>query len=293
MRIGIDLGGTKTEGVILDRGGKELVRRRYPTPRAEGYEAILNTIGSLITELDQFAGHQCTVGVCTPGAVSQVNGCLKNSNTVCMNGRPVASDLENLIGRPVRLENDANCFALAEAIDGAGKNAGSVFGIILGTGVGAGIVINRTLFKGLHHIAGEWGHNVLEADGPLCYCGNNGCVETFLSGPGLVAEYVRQGGDTSVDATTVATRAAHDPTAGEALNVFLDRFGRALAMVINILDPDLVVLGGGLSKIERLYIEGRQRTALYVFNEDFRTPIVSNNHGDSGGVRGAALLWPE
>jgi|TARA_B100000470_G_scaffold35590_1_gene24759 fructokinase len=210
-----------------------------------------------------------------------------------MNGRPVASDLENLIGRPVRLENDANCFALAEAIDGAGKNAGSVFGIILGTGVGAGIVINRTLFKGLHHIAGEWGHNVLEADGPLCYCGNNGCVETFLSGPGLVAEYVRQGGDTSVDATTVATRAAHDPTAGEALNVFLDRFGRALAMVINILDPDLVVLGGGLSKIERLYIEGRQRTALYVFNEDFRTPIVSNNHGDSGGVRGAALLWPE
>jgi fructokinase len=210
-----------------------------------------------------------------------------------MNGRPVASDLENLIGRPVRLENDANCFALAEAIDGAGKNAGSVFGIILGTGVGAGIVINRTLFKGLHHIAGEWGHNVLEADGPLCYCGNHGCVETFLSGPGLVAEYVRQGGDTSVDATTVATRAAHDPTAGEALNVFLDRFGRALAMVINILDPDLVVLGGGLSKIERLYIEGRQRTALYVFNEDFRTPIVSNSHGDSGGVRGAALLWPE
>ena len=292
MRIGIDLGGTKTEGVILDPGGEEIIRRRYPTPRTEGYEAILNTIESLVAELDQFAGHQCTVGVCTPGAVSQLNGCLKNSNTVCMNGRPVASDLENLIDRPVRLENDANCFALAEAIDGAGKNAGSVFGITLGTGVGAGIVINRVLLKGLHHIAGEWGHNILEADGPLCYCGNHGCVETFLSGPGLVAEYVRQGGDTGVDAATVAARSVHDRTAREALDVFLDRFGRALATVINILDPDLVVLGGGLSNIEHLYIEGRQRTAPYVFNEDFRTPIVSNSHGDSGGVCGAALLWP-
>ena len=210
-----------------------------------------------------------------------------------MNGRPVASDLENIIGRPVRLENDANCFALAEAIDGAAKNVSSVFGIIMGTGVGAGIVINGSLFKGLHHIAGEWGHNVLEADGPPCYCGNHGCVETFLSGPGLVADYVRQGSDTSVDATTLATRAVHDPIAREALNVFLDRFGRAVAMVINILDPDMIVLGGGLSKIESLYFEGRQRTAHHVFNEDFRTPIVANSHGDSGGVRGAALLWPE
>ena len=157
MRIGIDLGGTKTEGVILGPGGEEIIRRRYPTPQTEGYEAILNTIGSMVAELEHMAGRQCTVGVCTPGAVSQLNGCLKNSNTVCMNGRPVARDLETLLDRPVRLENDANCFALAEAIDGAGKNAGSVFGIILGTGVGAGIVINRTLIKGLHHIAGEWG----------------------------------------------------------------------------------------------------------------------------------------
>ena len=194
MRIGIDLGGTKTEGVILGPGGEEISRRRYPSPQTEGYEAILNTIGSMVAELEHMAGRQCTVGVCTPGAVSQLNGCLKNSNTVCMNGRPVARDLETLLDRPVRLENDANCFALAEAIDGAGKNAGSVFGIILGTGVGAGIVINRTLIKGLHHIAGEWGHNVLEVDGPQCYCGNHGCVETFLSGPGLAAEYVRQGG---------------------------------------------------------------------------------------------------
>ena len=293
MRIGIDLGGTKTEGVLLGPRGEEYLRRRCRTPVTRGYEAILRTIADLVFELAADLKDDFTVGVCTPGALSQSSGTLKNANTTCMIGKPILPDLERILNRPVRLENDANCFALAEALDGAGQDADCVFGIILGTGVGGGITVRQRLLPGRHHIAGEWGHNILESDGPPCYCGRRGCVETFLSGPGLVADYARGGGENSLDAARVAARAtAGDAVAAAALDRYLDRFGRALAGVINILDPDVVILGGGLSNITRLYLDGPDHVARYIFNEDFRTPILQNHHGDSAGVLGAAQLWP-
>jgi len=293
MRIGIDLGGTKTEGVVLGPGGEEHLRRRCRTPVTQGYEAILQTIAELVFELTTDLTGDFTVGVCTPGALSQSSGTLKNANTTCIIGKPILQDLERILDRPVRLENDANCFVLAEALDGAGQHADCVFGIILGTGVGGGITFGQRLLSGRHHIAGEWGHNILEPDGPPCYCGRRGCVETFLSGPGLVADYAREGGETCLDAVQVTDRAtAGDPVAAAALDRYLTRFGRALAGVINILDPDAVILGGGLSNISRLYLDGPDCVARHVFNEDFRTPVLQNHHGDSAGVRGAAQLWP-
>ncbi|MGE5242328.1 MAG: ROK family protein [Bacteroidota bacterium] len=293
LRIGIDLGGTKTEGIVMDDAGNILARERRPTPQTEGYEAILQNIRGLVLDLEKKTGRRCHVGIGTPGAISARTGCLKNSNTVCLNGQPVKDDLEKVLARPVRIANDANCFALSEALDGAGKNFGVVFGMILGTGVGGGIVFHGKLHEGPQHIAGEWGHNILEADGPSCYCGKRGCVETFLSGPGLARDYIAHGGDPAHDTHVIVARAADgDATAEAAMQRYFDRFGRALSTVINILDPDAVVLGGGMSNIARLYTEGRARVARYVFNDELRTQILPHVHGDSSGVRGAAQLWP-
>ncbi len=312
LRIGIDLGGTKTEGIVMDAGGAILFRERRPTPAPQGYEAILNNIRDIARHLEaQAGGARCPVGIGTPGATSAVTGALKNSNTTCLIGKPIRDDLEKLLERPVRIANDANCFALSEALDGAGMNEPVVFGVILGTGVGGDIVVNGQLIEGLQHIAGEWGHNALEANGPKCYCGKLGCVETFLSGPGLVRDYQTHGGKPGLDAKAIVTAAAAgnaaaesatatslsrgprlDPIAEAAMQRYLDRFGRALAVVINILDPHTIVLGGGMSNIARLYTEGREHVARYVFNDELRTKILPNVHGDSSGVRGAAQLWP-
>ncbi|MBI3777464.1 MAG: ROK family protein [Gammaproteobacteria bacterium] len=293
MRIGIDLGGTKTEGIVINEAGKMLYRERRPTPQANGYDAILKNIHALVSDFEKKAGQSCRVGVGTPGAISARTGHLKNSNTVCLNGKPIKEDLEKILARPIRLANDANCFALSEALDGAGQGAGVVFGVILGTGVGGGIVFHGALHEGPQHIAGEWGHNVLESDGPPCYCGKQGCVETYLSGPGLARDYAAHGGDPSLDAKQIVTHAEQgDAQAEAAMQRYLDRFGRALSVVINILDPDVVVLGGGMSNIARLYTEGRERVTRYVFNDELRTRILPHVHGDSSGVRGAAQLWP-
>lgn len=293
LRIGIDLGGTKTEGVVMDVTGQILVRERRATPQAEGYAAILANIRDLVLDLERRAGTDCTVGIGTPGAISTKTGFLKNSNTVCLNGQPVKQDLEKLLAREIRLANDANCFALSEAIDGVAKGAPLVFGVILGTGVGGGIVVNGQLIEGAQHIAGEWGHNVLEPDGPPCYCGKHGCVETFLSGPGLVRDYAAQGGNAAIDASTISEQAAQgDALAEVVMQRYLERFGRALSVVINILDPDAIVLGGGMSNIARLYTEGREQVSRHTFNNELRTRILPNLHGDSSGVRGAAQLWP-
>lgn len=292
-RIGIDLGGTKTEGIVIDSQGSILVRKRQSTPSEDGYDAILENIKSLTIELEKETGTKATVGIGTPGALSVRTGLLKNSNTVCMNGKPLKADLEKLLNRPVRLANDANCFALSEAIDGAGKNHNVVFGIIMGTGVGGGIVFDKKVHNGPHHIAGEWGHNVLEPDGPRCYCGRNGCVETFLSGPGLLRDYQHQGGKKATDTRSIIALAADgDSTAEQCMQRYLAHFGKALSVVINILDPDVIVLGGGMSNLDRLYSEGSQAVAEHVFNTELLTPIVQNCHGDSAGVRGAAWLWP-
>jgi fructokinase len=292
LRIGIDLGGTKTEGAVMDADGNVLFRERRPTPAAQGYAAILKNIHDIVRHLEAQAGARCTVGVGTPGAVSTCTGTLKNSNTTCLIGKPLRDDLKRSLGRPVRIANDANCFALSEALDGAGKGESVVFGVIMGTGVGGGIVVNGQLIEGLQHIAGEWGHNVLESDGPKCYCGRRGCVETFLSGPGLMRNYVAHGGKTGFDAEAIVAVAAEGDVAAEAaMQRYLDRFGRALAAVINILDPHVIVLGGGMSNIKRLYAEGREHVARHVFNDELRTKILPHVHGDSSGVRGAAQLW--
>ena len=293
MRIGIDLGGTKTEGVVLDSGDAEIVRRRYPTPIDGGYPAILDTMVSLVNELEEHAGAPCRVGIGTPGALSRKTGRIKNSNTTCLIDQPLQADLSALLKREIRMENDANCFALSEALDGAGQGQAIVFGMILGTGVGGGIVVNQQLLTGLQSITGEWGHNPLCPDGPRCYCGRRGCIETFLSGPALVADSARRGGEPTTTAQTIAALAKdNDPLAQGVLSVFFNYFGQALATIINILDPHVVVIGGGLSCIDALYSRGREAAAPYVFNDEFATPIVSNINGDSAGVRGAAQLWP-
>lgn len=292
MRIGIDLGGTKTEGIVIDSDGIELLRKRVDTPQSEGYQAILNTVARLVESLETAPGKRCPVGIGTPGAISAVTGRMKNSNTVCLNGQPLFEDLQGLLNRPLRIANDANCFALSEALDGAGKGYNVVFGVIMGTGVGGGIVFNGQLHQGRQHIGGEWGHNILEWNGPDCYCGQKGCVETLISGPGLAADYHRHGGNRTLQANDIVALAAQgDVLAEAAMQRFLDRFGHALATVINILDPDAIVLGGGLSNIDRLYSEGCDNIARYVFNDQLTTPILKNIHGDSSGVRGAAQLW--
>jgi len=269
LRIGIDLGGTKTEGVVLDSGDAEIVRRRYPTPIDGGYSAILDTMVSLVDELEEHAGAPCRVGIGTPGALSRKTGRIKNSNTTCLIDQPLQADLSALLKREIRMENDANCFALSEALDGAGQGQAIVFGMILGTGVGGGIVVNQQLLTGLQSITGEWGHNPLCPDGPRCYCGRRGCIETFLSGPALVADYARRGGEPTTTAQTIAALAEdNDPLAQGVLSVFFNYFGQALATIINILDPHVVVIGGGLSGIDALYSRGREAAAPYVFNDN-------------------------
>ncbi|MEJ2108209.1 MAG: ROK family protein [Acidiferrobacteraceae bacterium] len=293
MRVGIDLGGSKTEAVLISADGSAMERLRRPTPVADGYEAILQNVVDLVRELESQTAERLRVGIGTPGSLSARTGLLKNSTTVCLTGQPVKADLERLLGREIRIANDANCFALSEAIDGAGADHGVVFGIIMGTGVGGGIAIDGRVHEGRHQVAGEWGHNVLEADGPPCYCGKHGCVETFLSGPGLARDYQEHGGTAGLNAQNIIARSrAGDIAAIAAVERFLDRFGRALSLVVNILDPDAIVLGGGLSNFDRLYTEGRERLARSVFNDEFTTPVLRNIHGDSAGVLGAAWLLP-
>ncbi len=293
LRIGIDLGGTKTEGIVMNEAGKILLRERLPTPQTEGYGAILQNIYTLVRDLEKKTGQPCRVGIGTPGAISTRTGQLKNSNTVCLNGKSIQQDLEKILARPIHIANDANCFALSEALDGAGKEYDTVFGVILGTGVGGGIVFHGKLHEGPQHIAGEWGHNVLEPDGPPCYCGKRGCVETFLSGPGLTHDWRVHGGDSAFEAKDIVVLAEQDDArAKAALQRYLYRFGKALSVVINILDPDAIVLGGGMSNISRLYTDGPDSVARHVFNDELRTKILPHVHGDSSGVRGAAQLWP-
>jgi len=297
MRIGIDLGGTKIEAIALDEVGEELVRRRIPTPAGD-YDGTLAAIGELIAVIENLLGQTGSVGIGTPGAISPRTGLMKNSNSVVLNGRPLDRDLAAKLRRPIRIENDANCFALSEAVDGAGREAPIVFGVILGTGVGAGIVIDKRIITGRNRIAGEWGHNPLpwphpdELPGPSCYCGQRGCIETFLSGPGLVNEYrERTGQDLSVNEIALAADTA-DKGAVTMMELYEDRLARGLAHVINIVDPDVIVLGGGLSNIARLYGNVPTLMQRYVFSDGVATPVVRALHGDSSGVRGAAWLWP-
>jgi fructokinase len=297
LRIGVDLGGTKTEIIALDRSGDELERRRVATPAGD-YSAVIDCIAMLVREVELQLGARGSVGVGTPGSLSRASGVLRNSNTACLNGKAIAADLGRALGRTVRIANDANCFALSEAVDGAGRDAAIVFGVILGTGVGGGIVVDRRVMEGRNAIAGEWGHNPLpwpeaaELPGPSCYCGKRGCIETFLSGPGLARDFERSTGQ-SLNAAELWLRAQRDePEAVQALDRYLDRLARSLAVVINLLDPDAVVLGGGVSRIERLYRELPERLAAYVFSDRVDTRVAPAAHGDSGGVRGAAWLWP-
>lgn len=294
MRIGIDLGGTKIEGLALGDDGRELARRRMAAPRGS-YDNTIGAIVDLVNRLD--AAGQATVGVGIPGAIAPATGLIKNANSTWLIGRPFERDLSVALGRPVRLANDANCFALSEATDGAATGASVVFGVIIGTGTGGGLVVDGRVITGANAIAGEWGHNPLpaaeddERPGPPCYCGRTGCVETFLSGPALARDYAVHGGD-EVSAVDVAARAtAGDPRALACLDRYERRFARAIASVINVLDPDVIVLGGGLSNIRRLYERVPAHWAAHVFSDRVDTKLVPARHGDSSGVRGAAWLW--
>lgn len=289
-RIGIDLGGTKIEGVVVGADGVPIVRRRVPTEQERGYEHIVETVGRLSNELRAAAPDAVVVGIGTPGALSSRTGLMKNSNTTCLNGRDLPADLQRRIGLPVTVENDANCFALAEALTGAGKGARVVFGVIMGTGVGGGWVWGGRLWSGPQHIAGEWGHHGIDPNGPPCYCGQRGCVESFISGPAVQQRYAQATGVACTMDEIVSRARAGEAAAADIFEAFLDRFGRALANVIAILDPDTVVLGGGLSNIDELYTRGRDAVARYVINDELRTPIRRNVHGDSAGVLGAAFL---
>ncbi len=300
FRIGIDLGGTKTEIVALDDAGRIAARKRVPTPKG-GYDATLAMLAGLVGDIERelaIRGRRAaTIGVGTPGSASPATGLMRNANSVYLNGRPFRRDLEQALGRPVRVENDACCFALSEAADGAARGASIVFGVILGTGVGGGIVIDGRLLVGANAIGSEWGHNPLpwmqpdEFPGPLCYCGRPGCVETFLSGPGLSADHVRAGGEPAVAADIVARALQGDGACEATLARYERRLARALAAVINMIDPDVIVLGGGMSNTDRLYGTVTGLWDKFVFSDVVRTRLVRNMHGDSSGVRGAAWLW--
>jgi fructokinase len=297
MRIGVDLGGSKIEAIALADDGAELLRRRVATPAGD-YEATLAAIGDLVHGLEAAVGRRGTVGVGCPGALSSRTGLIKNSNSTALIGKPLDRDLAHRLGRPIRLENDANCFALSEAVDGAGRDAGVVFGVILGTGVGGGLVVGKRVVSGHNRIAGEWGHNPLpsplddERPGPQCYCGKRGCIETFLSGPAVARQYREIAGKALTAAEVARAAEAGDRAAGECLERYTDRLARSLTGVINILDPDAIVLGGGLSNIELLYTELPARIARYAFSDGIDTVVLRARHGDSSGVRGAAWLWP-
>jgi len=297
MRIGIDLGGTKIEGIALAHDGRELARMRLPTPR-NSYAETIAALCKIVEELEKQTGETGSVGIGTPGAISPATGLIKNSNSTCLNNKPFNVDIEEAIKRPVRIANDADCFALSEATDGAGAGAPTVFGVILGTGVGGGLVINRRLLQGPNAIAGEWGHNPLpwplpdEMPGPDCYCGKKGCIESWNSGPAFEAEYnAFEKKDRSAEEIIMAARNGERP-AKAALWRYSYRLARALASVINIVDPHVIVLGGGMSNTDELYTEVPSRWGAYVFSDRVDTKLARNQHGDSSGVRGAAWLWP-
>jgi len=296
LRIGIDLGGTKIEGAAIDASGSLRARRRVATP-ANQYRATIETIIALIGAIEQEIGVTAPVGIGIPGAVSPATGLIKNANSTWLIGRPLQRDIETALGRPTRLANDANCFALSEATDGAAAAMATVFGVILGTGVGGGIAVRRRVLIGANAIAGEWGHNPLpspapdETPGPPCYCGRSGCIETFLSGPALAADHRRRTGQ-PLGASEIAQAArSGDAECRATLDRYIDRLARGLASVINLIDPDAIVLGGGLSGITALYEAVPRRWARYIFSDRVTTPLLPPVHGDSSGVRGAAWLW--
>ena len=285
-RIGIDLGGTKTEGIILNDNLEPIERKRIPTPQND-YNAILNSVVDLVNDLKSKT-NDSTIGICTPGAISKKTGLIKNSNTQCLIGMPLKEDLEKALGQKVSMENDANCFAMAEAKMGAAKDYDVVFGVIMGTGVGGGIVINKKIHHGRTNIAGEWGHHTLHQNGNKCYCGKNGCVETYISGPALEKRWNEITG--KKDSLPQIIQNLDDDKAIQWKNEFLHNFGTALANVIDILDPDAIVLGGGVSNVSFLYDEGKKAVYDSVFSDLVDTPILKNQLGDSAGVFGASLL---
>ncbi len=295
MRIGIDLGGTKIAAVALDDQGRELARERVATPRGD-YAGTIEAIAGLVATLDAATGKRGSVGIGMPGTISPATGKVKNANSTWLNGQPLDRDLAERLGRPVRLANDANCFALSEATDGAAAGARVVFGVILGTGVGGGLVVAGREITGPNGIAGEWGHNPLpwpagdERPGPACYCGRSGCIETFLSGPGLAADHARVNPGTALTGEQIA----RDPGAAAQATLarYEERLARALASVVNLLDPDAIVLGGGLSQLTRLYESVPRLWGRFVFSDRVDTRLVPPRYGDASGVRGAAWLWP-
>lgn len=298
MRIGIDLGGTKIEVAVLDAQGEVVYRQRQPTPAGD-YRATIKQVVALIDAAESHLGVRCSVGVATPGSLSLVTGRLRNSNSICLNDQPIQQDLSNALdGREVRIANDANCFALSEASDGAGQSAQSVFGVILGTGVGGGMVLNKQLVTGANAIAGEWGHNPLpwmtadEFPGRRCYCGRDGCIETFLSGPAFEFDHTHQTQQKISPAKIIASAAHGDPDCLASYRRYTHRLARALAHVINLIDPDVIVLGGGMSNIPTLSKDVSMLWDQWIFSDRVNTKLHVNAHGDSSGVRGAAWLWP-
>ena len=287
-RIGIDLGGTKIEGILTDENYKTITRKRIPTNQEEGYNSILESIKNLILELVQESNEKVSVGVCTPGALSLGTGLIKNSNTQCLIGKDFQNDLKNILHCNVSIENDANCFALAEAKLGAGKNSNLVFGVIMGTGVGGGIIIDGKIHHGRTNIAGEWGHHCLHPEGNICYCGNKGCVETYISGPALEKKWSNLTNQNQLLPEII--KSSDNPNFLNWKKSFLDDFGLSLANVIDILDPDMIILGGGVSNIDFLYDEGKNSIYEKVFSDIVDTPITKNELGDSAGVFGACML---
>ena len=294
MHIGIDLGGTKIEALLLDTTGQALWRKRVATPQGQ-YQATLESLQALVLEAEQVAGQACSVGIGTPGAISPATGLMKNSNSTVLNGKPFKVDLEQLLQRPLAMANDANCFALSEATDGAAAGASVVFGVIVGTGTGAGVVVNGNVLLGANAIAGEWGHNPLpcstptELAGKPCYCGKQGCIETWLSGPSFEAQYTALSGEV-LKAQQIVALAAQQAMAEQVVQAYSRRLAKSLAHVINILDPDVIVLGGGLSNIQRLYTDVPKLWGEYVFSDHVSTRLVPPHYGDASGVRGAAWL---
>ena len=296
LRIGIDLGGTKIEAAAVDHHGAVRVRRRVATP-AGNYRATIEAIAALVEVIERQIGETAPIGIGMPGTISPITGLVKNANSIWLIGRPLQQDLEAALGRPIRLANDANCFALSEATDGAAMGMATVFGVILGTGVGGGIALGGRILLGANAIAGEWGHNPLpwpaacEIPGPACYCGRSGCVETFLSGPALAADHRRHSGQSLSPLEIAAFAVRGDAECGATLGRYLDRLARGLASVINLIDPDAIVLGGGLSSISALYERVPLLWGRYIFSDKVVTRLLPPVHGDSSGVRGAAWLW--
>lgn len=297
MRIGIDVGGTKIEALAIDSHGVELVRNRIDTPR-DDYDATIIAIVGLVHGLEQATGRKGTVGAGIPGTISRITGLVKNSNSIWLNGRPLDRDLTGALGREVRVANDANCFAVSEATDGAAAGRHVVFGVILGTGCGGGVAIAGHVHNGPNGVAGEWGHSPLpwptpeEYPGPVCYCGKRGCMEMWVSGTGIALDYMTVTGKMRTAPEIFAGFAAGEREASAAIERFEDRLARGLAQVINILDPDAIVIGGGVSNVENIYRELPKKVPRYVFGAEVSTPILQAKHGDSSGVRGAAWLWP-